>query len=100
LNRLGSLEAYQVEIVNDVVGNEEAPLSENSENLPDVYYIILDGYGRVDGLERRYALNNSVFLGQLEERNLYIAEEAMTNSSTTILSVTSSLRMDNAAFCY
>jgi len=92
--RLVSLGAWHFENADSAGENQEMLFLENSENYPDIYYIILDGYARADVLEHRYAFDNSDFLEQMEERGFYIAEEAMTNYPTTILSLTSSLNMD------
>lgn len=66
----------------------------NTEDYPDIYYIILDGYARADVLESRYGIDNSDFLEQLERRGFYIADEAMANYPTTSLSLASSLNME------
>lgn len=59
--------------------------------LPDIYYIILDSYGRSDVLEETYGYDNAQFLKELEELGFYIATESASNYSYTILSVASSL---------
>jgi hypothetical protein len=61
---------------------------------PDIYYLILDGYGRQDILQLLYDLDNSEFLNALKHRGFYIAEESSSNYMQTLLSVGSSLNMD------
>jgi hypothetical protein len=61
---------------------------------PDIYYIILDGYGRKDILQAFYGFDNSDFLEALEARGFFIAEESSSNYVQTLLSVSSSLNMD------
>jgi len=61
--------------------------------LPDIYYIILDGYGRSDVLADLYAIDNSEFLEFLEQRGFYVAADARSNYSKTILSLASALNM-------
>jgi Sulfatase len=61
---------------------------------PDVYYIILDAYGRNDILQTIYEFDNSSFLNALKARGFYVAEEASSNYIQTMLSLSSSLNMD------
>ena len=67
---------------------------ETSEVRPDIYYIILDGYGRQDILDALYEFDNSSFLTDLSDRGFYVAEEASSNYIQTMLSLSSSLNMD------
>ena len=60
------------------------------DDSPDIYYIILDAYGRHDTL-REY--DNSSFIKALEERGFYVAREATSNYRTTIHSLASSLNL-------
>lgn len=60
-------------------------------HTPDIYYIILDGYGRQDVLQEIYHLDNTPFLDFLREQGFYIAEKARTNYCQTLLSLGSSL---------
>jgi hypothetical protein len=63
-------------------------------NLPDVFYIVLDGYGRADVLKTSYGYDNEPFLSYLRGRGFYVADKAMSNYSRTLLSLSSSLNMD------
>jgi hypothetical protein len=69
------------------------PIDTNKRDLPDIYYIILDGYGRSDILEDIYDLNNEDFISFLESKGFYIAQESRANYSQTGLSLTSSLNL-------
>lgn len=60
---------------------------------PDIYYIILDGYGRADMLYELYAFDNSQFIGALQERGFVVASESQANYPRTLLSLSSSLNM-------
>jgi hypothetical protein len=60
-------------------------------SLPDIYYIILDSYGRSDVLKKIYAYDNSEFLRELEKLGFYVASESASNYSYTILSIASSM---------
>ena len=57
---------------------------------PDIYYIILDGYGRHDALGE---FDNSDFLRELERRGFYVATEGMSNYKTSMHSLASSLNL-------
>ena len=61
--------------------------------MPDVYYIILDGYGRQDILERLYGVDNSAFLDGLRDLGFRVADQARSNYAQTSLSLASSLNM-------
>lgn len=61
-----------------------------TDSLPDIYYIILDGYGRSDILKSLYNYDNTEFLTWLEEQGFYIAERSHSNYSQTALSLASS----------
>jgi hypothetical protein len=64
-----------------------------SGKTPDIYYIILDGYGRQDILSELYGYDNSAFLNDLKKRGFYIAENSYTNYMQTVISLSSSLNM-------
>lgn len=59
----------------------------------DVYYIILDGYGRRDILLDYYQFDNTDFIEYLENKGFYIAEESRSNYIQTSLSIASSLNL-------
>lgn len=61
--------------------------------LPDIYVVILDGYGRADVLKENYEFDNSAFLGMLKERGFFVAEQATSNYGWTIYSLASMLNM-------
>lgn len=63
------------------------------DDPPDIYYIILDSYGRADTLEDIYDYDNSEFTNYLTDRGFYVAANSRSNYSETILSVPSSLNM-------
>lgn len=65
-------------------------IPEASGARPDIYYIILDAYGRNDALVE---FDNSVFLRELEARGFYIASEGTSNYIATPHSLASSLNM-------
>jgi hypothetical protein len=64
------------------------------QTLPDVYYIILDGYPREDILESELNFDNNDFINQLKALGFYVAECSHSNYLETELSLSSSLNMD------
>lgn len=58
---------------------------------PDIYYLILDGYGRSDALARLYGIDNTGFLAELEQRGFFVARQSHTNYTQTIFSIPSAL---------
>jgi hypothetical protein len=59
----------------------------------DVYYIVLDAYGRADVLLDLYDYDNSEFIQFLESRGFYVAHDSHSNYDDTELSISSSLNM-------
>jgi hypothetical protein len=68
--------------------------SVGTDQLPDVYYIILDGYARDDILLKNYNLDNRGFIGQLEDIGFYVPRCSQSNYGLTALSLSSSLNMN------
>jgi hypothetical protein len=64
------------------------------DSLPDVYYIILDGYGRADVLLDYFDFDNSAFINSLTSKGFYVASEGRSNYPHTFMSLASSLNMD------
>lgn len=71
-------------------GGQMLSLSE----MPDIYYIILDGFGRRDSLSKYIGYDDSSFVKALEGRGFYVAANSHSNYCQTELSLTSSLNMD------
>lgn len=61
---------------------------------PDIYYIILDAYGRQDLLMDMFQFDNSPFIKSLESKGFYVAKCSQSNYGQTMLSLTSSLNFD------
>lgn len=66
-------------------------MSASTTSLPDIYYIILDGYGRSDVLKEMYDYDNSELLDYLTEKGFYVAQKSSANYSQTAFSLASSL---------
>jgi hypothetical protein len=60
----------------------------------DIYYIVLDSYGREDLLESRYDYDNSSFINELRDLGFVIPECTQSNYDSTAFSMTTSLNMD------
>jgi hypothetical protein len=65
------------------------------DELPDIYYIIMDSYGRSDSIKDfTGGYDNGKFINELENIGFYVAECSQTNYSNTTQSLTSSLYVD------
>jgi hypothetical protein len=65
-----------------------------ARHLPDIYYIILDGFGREDVLEEEYGLSDLTFFNDLRSMGFTLLDSSRSNYAQTILSLTSSLNMN------
>ena len=73
------------------VGDIEIPATARSAPFkPDIYYLILDSYGRADVLA---PFDNGTFLDALRERGFYVATDATSNYPKTDASLPSALNM-------
>jgi hypothetical protein len=68
--------------------------SDTPEELPDIYHIILDGYGRQDILKLIYNVDNSEFLNQLKDKGFIVADSSHCNYYATAQSLTSLFNLD------
>ncbi len=59
--------------------------------MPSIYYVIMDGYGSAETLQRVYSYDNSDFLDFLWREGFYVVPRGGSNYSQTMLSLTSSL---------
>lgn len=80
------------------VGLNESPQTLQPQNTPDIYYIILDGYGRADVLDSLYDYDNTPFLNELEKRGFFVGNHSQSNYLRTSLSITSALNMEYINF--
>ena len=74
--------------------NSTALSLETDSQSPDIYYIILDGYGRSDVLKNEYGYDNSDFLNTLKDLGFTVADCSQSNYAQTQLSLASSLNFD------
>ncbi len=89
LSQLPSIHPHS--LIDPVIASETNPASTGT--TPDIYYIILDGYGRADMLQEIYGYDNSDFLNQLRDLGFFVAEASQANYPQTVLSLGSSLNM-------
>jgi hypothetical protein len=73
--------------------DDDRPAAIETDDLPDIYYLVLDGYGREDVLEAAAGFSNRPFVSGLESRGFYVAHLANSNYAVTQLSLASSLNM-------
>jgi hypothetical protein len=60
---------------------------------PDIYFIVMDSYGRNDVLERHFDYSNSEFTASLEDLGFNVLPESRANYYWTHLSLASTLNM-------
>ena len=72
-------------------------ISENQE-LPDVYYLILDEYARNDALLEYHDFDNSEFEKFLEDKGFHVADNNFTNYPMSVQSIPSTMNMNYINF--
>jgi hypothetical protein len=68
------------------------------DTLPNVYYIILDGYPRNDVLKEHMNFDNNEFTNILKQRGFHVAENSYANYSFSSQSISSTMNMDYVNF--
>jgi len=76
---------------------ETGPSTAHAGKRPDVYFFLLDGYGRADQLEATIGYDNSGFQRSLESRGFEVHDTATAAYPLTFLSLASTLNMDYPA---
>jgi hypothetical protein len=69
------------------------PASSTHSRLPDVYFLILDAYGRSDVLKEMCGFDNSAFLDGLERKGFVVARSSRSNYCQTALSLAATLNL-------
>ncbi len=81
--------------VHDSNSHEEmAILPKNKGALPDIFYIVLDGYAASNVLHKYYQFDNSEFIDKLRANKFAVADSAKSNYYYTSHSLGSTLNMD------
>ncbi len=70
---------------------EEQPLSSQTAYLPNIYFIILDCFGRQDMISKWYGVDLNDFVSFLEAKGFYVAGKSHSNYVTTTLSLSATL---------
>ncbi len=68
--------------------------SDDISPRPDIYYIILDGYGNEKILKKFFDYDNHEFIAFLKSNGFYVADESSTNYPSTRPSLSSSMNME------
>jgi hypothetical protein len=77
-----------------ILGNNLAGMpSSPGARPPDIFYVVLDGYGGRSGLEKAFGFSNEAFLKELERLGFYVAERSYSNYGQTDQSLASTLNM-------
>lgn len=61
--------------------------------MPDIYYIVLDGYARSDVMQQIYGFDNTAFLDRLRRRGFQVASQSRANYCKTLHALASTLNM-------
>lgn len=94
--RIGVNEVKRLALAQDSLGSETAVQldPEGIQELPDIYYIVLDRYASATTLTEDYDYDNSEFVDYLADKGFYVASESTANYVRTLQSLASSLNME------
>lgn len=67
------------------------------QDMPDIYYIILDMYPSSDALKEYFQFDNGDFISSLKSRGFYVAQKSLAFSFNTMQSIASALNMTTDA---
>jgi hypothetical protein len=74
--------------------DQQAPFKQlSTKDVPDIYYIVLDGYANSNVLKKYYDFDNAPFLNHLKAENFFVADSAFSNYYYTQPSLTSTLNL-------
>ena len=88
------LKPARAENLTVAVETEVGELELDCTHTPNIYYLILDAYGRSDSIQDLYHYDNQPFLEALKQRGFYIADDSYTNYTQTIYSIPASLNFN------
>lgn len=80
--------------VQNTSGQPSKMIETDKHDLPDIYYIILDGYANSEILKDEFNFDNSGFENYLTEKGFYVAPNSRSNYVTTFLSLAATFNMD------
>lgn len=78
----------------DMIQEAAIPSNCPTGRLPDIYYIMIDGYGRSDILRELYGFDNSDFIEHLRKLGYSVADSSYANYPQTVLCMNSIFYMD------
>ena len=80
--------------------NFDLLLVENTKqnDMPDIYYIVLDEYAGIQTLKNKFNFDNNEFYNYLSEKGFFISSKSYSSYPYTILSIPSSLNMQYLDF--
>ncbi len=95
---LAVIPIFQAQATDNTDGQPENLTADGSihsslEYLPDIYYILLDSYGRSDYLRDNFEYDNEPFIRALHQKDFYVAEKSNSNYAHTHFSIPSTLNM-------
>jgi len=64
---------------------------QQTKRLPDIYFVILDMYGRNDVLNEEFGYDDGVFLQKLKDMGFYVASCSQSNYPSTAYSLSATL---------
>ena len=76
-----------------MLDTESAFTQSDKSELPDVYYIILDGYAGTNSLKEFSGFDNQKFVRFLNDREFYVHPQSYSNYPTTPTSMAATLNM-------
>lgn len=88
---------YEARDFSDYFESHEFSISENQE-LPDVYYLILDEYARNDALIEYHDFSNHELTEFLEKKGFHIAKNSFANYPMSVQSIPAIMNMDYINF--
>jgi hypothetical protein len=65
-----------------------------AQREPDIFYLLLDGFGRTDEIKKVFGYDNAAFVAELEERGFFVPSRSRSNYCQTALSLASILNLD------
>ena len=75
------------------MADRSPPTAAGRPGRPDVYFLVLDAYGRSDVLREVYGFDNSAFLDRLERKGFFVARRSTSNYCQTALSLAATLNL-------
>jgi hypothetical protein len=94
------LRASDFEVDDDARAAVSGDSTLDLENLPDIYYLVLEGYTSNFGLLEITDYDNTPFTDYLSKMGFYVVPEGYSNYSNTETSVWSSLNMEHHESSY